>query len=69
LTLPSVRIVKSAKKVNAAYLFGAICPARGVGAALALPYADVRPPRSLKRRAWRSASRSRRACRSLADLL
>jgi putative transposase len=24
-----------------AYLFGAICPARGVGAALALPYADA----------------------------
>ena len=24
-----------------AYLFGAICPARGVGAALALPYADT----------------------------
>jgi hypothetical protein len=23
------------------YLFGAICPARGVGAALALPYADT----------------------------
>ena len=26
---------------NNAYLFGAICPARGVGAALALPYADT----------------------------
>ena len=24
-----------------AYLFGAICPARGVGAALAMPYADT----------------------------
>jgi hypothetical protein len=24
-----------------AYLFGAICPARGTGAALALPYADT----------------------------
>ena len=26
---------------NVTYLFGAICPARGVGAALALPYADT----------------------------
>ena len=25
---------------KAAYLFGAICPARGTGAALAMPYAD-----------------------------
>jgi hypothetical protein len=28
------------RSINA-YLFGAICPARGVGAALALPYADT----------------------------
>ena len=26
---------------ESAYLFGAICPARGTGAALALPYADT----------------------------
>jgi len=26
---------------DSAYLFGAICPARGTGAALALPYADT----------------------------
>ena len=29
------------QRYNNAYLFGAICPARGVGAALALPYADT----------------------------
>jgi transposase len=29
------------QRYNNAYLFGAICPARGVGAALALPYADI----------------------------
>src|SRR5271154_2990130 len=29
------------QRCNNAYLFGAICPARGVGAALALPYADT----------------------------
>jgi hypothetical protein len=28
------------QRYDNAYLFGAICPARGVGAALALPYAD-----------------------------
>src|ERR1700744_4749169 len=30
------------QRYDNAYLFGAICPARGVGAALALPYADTR---------------------------
>ena len=29
------------QRYESAYLFGAICPARGVGAALALPYADT----------------------------
>jgi putative transposase len=29
------------QRFDNAYLFGAICPARGVGAALALPYADT----------------------------
>jgi len=29
------------ERYDNAYLFGAICPARGVGAALALPYADT----------------------------
>ena len=29
------------QRYDNAYLFGAICPARGVGAALALPYADA----------------------------
>jgi hypothetical protein len=29
------------QRYHSAYLFGAICPARGVGAALALPYADT----------------------------
>jgi hypothetical protein len=29
------------QRYDNAYLFGAICPARGVGAALALPYADT----------------------------
>jgi hypothetical protein len=29
------------QRYDNAYLFGAICPARGVGAALALPYADI----------------------------
>ncbi|HEX3523367.1 MAG TPA: IS630 family transposase, partial [Stellaceae bacterium] len=29
------------QRYNNAYLFGAICPARGVGAALALPHADT----------------------------
>ena len=29
------------QRYDNAYLFGAICPARGVGVALALPYADV----------------------------
>ena len=29
------------QRCDNAYLFGAICPARGVGAALALPYADT----------------------------
>ena len=37
------------QRYDNAYLFGAICPARGVGAALALPYADTdidgAPPR------------------------
>jgi hypothetical protein len=31
----------SDQRYDNAYLFGAICPARGVGAALALPYADT----------------------------
>ena len=31
----------TAKALLRSYLFGAICPARGVGAALALPYADT----------------------------
>ena len=29
------------QRYESAYLFGAICPARGIGAALALPYADT----------------------------
>ncbi|RUW60099.1 IS630 family transposase, partial [Mesorhizobium sp. M4B.F.Ca.ET.049.02.1.2] len=29
------------QRYKSAYLFGAICPARGAGAALALPYADT----------------------------
>src|SRR5271165_7294196 len=29
------------QRYDNAYLFGAICPVRGVGAALALPYADA----------------------------
>ncbi len=29
------------QRYQSAYLFGAICPARGIGAALALPYADT----------------------------
>lgn len=29
------------RRYESAYLFGAICPARGTGAALALPYADT----------------------------
>src|SRR5262249_4413633 len=29
------------QRYDNAYLFGAICPARGIGAALALPYADT----------------------------
>ena len=29
------------QRYESAYLFGAICPARGKGAALALPYADT----------------------------
>ena len=29
------------QRYESAYLFGAICPARGVGAALAMPYADT----------------------------
>jgi hypothetical protein len=29
------------QRYDNAYLFGAICPARGIGAALALPYADA----------------------------
>jgi len=29
------------QRYDSAYLFGAICPARGTGAALALPYADT----------------------------
>ena len=29
------------KRYQSAYLFGAICPARGVGAGLAMPYADT----------------------------
>jgi hypothetical protein len=29
------------QRYDNAYLFGAICPARGVGAALVLPYADA----------------------------
>ena len=28
------------QRYESAYLFGAICPARGIGAALAMPYAD-----------------------------
>jgi len=28
------------QRYESAYLFGAICPARGTGAALAMPYAD-----------------------------
>jgi hypothetical protein len=30
------------QRYESAYLFGAICPARGVGAALAMPFADTR---------------------------
>ena len=30
------------QRYDSAYLFGAICPARGVGAALALPHANTR---------------------------
>jgi transposase len=30
------------QRYKSAYLFGAICPARGIGAALALPFADTR---------------------------
>jgi hypothetical protein len=29
------------QRYDSAYLFGAICPARGTGAALAMPYADT----------------------------
>ena len=29
------------QRYESAYLFGAICPARGTGAALAMPYADT----------------------------
>jgi hypothetical protein len=29
------------QRYESAYLFGAICPARGVGAGLALPFADT----------------------------
>ncbi len=29
------------QRYESAYLFGAICPARGTGAALALPFADT----------------------------
>jgi hypothetical protein len=29
------------QRYKSAYLFGAICPARGIGAALALPFADT----------------------------
>jgi hypothetical protein len=29
------------QRYESAYLFGAICPARGAGAALALPFADT----------------------------
>ena len=51
-----------------AYLFGAICPARGTGAALALPYAETdmisfistRSPHCRQGRARRPAARSRR---------
>jgi transposase len=35
------RFRESDQRYDNAYLFGAICPARGVGAALALPYADA----------------------------
>ncbi len=31
----------AAQRYESAYLFGAICPARGTGAALALPFADT----------------------------
>jgi hypothetical protein len=37
----SRRSWKLAQRYDNAYLFGAICPARGVGAALALPHADT----------------------------
>ena len=29
------------QRYDSAYLFGAICPARGIGAGLAMPYADT----------------------------
>lgn len=39
---PRKRPIKPAdQRHESAYLFGAICPARGVGAALALPFADT----------------------------
>jgi hypothetical protein len=31
----------AAQRYRSAYLFGAICPARGIGAGLALPFADT----------------------------
>ena len=34
-------VLPADQRYDNAYLFGAICPARGVGAALALPYADA----------------------------
>ena len=54
--------------LRSAYLFGAICPARGVGAALAMPFADTRAmqphldeiTRNVAGRARRPAARPRR---------
>ncbi|GJD53587.1 IS630 family transposase ISGdi5 [Methylobacterium crusticola] len=38
---PGTRPRQPAERYESAYPFGAICPARGIGAALALPFADT----------------------------
>ena len=56
------------QRYESAYLFGAICPARGTGAALALPFADTEAmqlhldesPAPSKGRPRRAAPRPRR---------
>jgi hypothetical protein len=38
------------QRYESAYLFGAICPARGIGAALALPFADTEASCGVRRK-------------------